>query len=58
MTKTILINENIFQEMIKKKEEFDEIVETIELMNNPEVINSIKKSKEDIKAGKIHKLKD
>lgn len=58
MTRTITINEDIFQEMIRKKEEFDVIVESIELMNAPEVRESIRRSKEDINAGRIHKLKD
>ena len=58
MPRTITINEDIFNEMIRKKEEFDAIVESIELMNNPNVKESIRKSKEDIKAGRVHKLRD
>ena len=58
MPKTITINEDVFNEMIRKKEEFDAIVESIELMNNPDVKESIRKSKEDIKAGQVHKLRD
>ena len=58
MPKTITINENIFNEMIRKKEEFDAIVESIELINNTNVKESIRKSKEDIKTGQVHKLRD
>ena len=58
MAKTITINEDVFNEMLRKKEEFDAIVESIELMNNPEVKEALKKSKEDIKAGRVHKLRD
>lgn len=58
MPKTVTINEDIFQEMIRKKEEFDSIVESIELMNKPKVRESIRISKEDIKAGRVHKLRD
>ena len=58
MPKTITINQDIFQEMIKKKEEFDAIVESIELMNNPEVKEAIKKSKEDIRTSRVHNLRD
>ena len=58
MPKTITISQDIFEEMIRKKEEFDAVVESIELMNNPEVKDAIRKSKEDIKAGRVHKLKD
>ncbi len=58
MARTITINKDIFQEMIRKKEEFDSIVESIELMNKPGVRESITKSKEDIKVGRVHKLRD
>lgn len=58
MSKTITINEDVFNEMIRKKEEFDAIVESIEFMNNPNVKEAIKKSKEDINAGRVHRLKD
>ena len=58
MARTITISEDVFKEMIRKKEEFDAIVESIELMNNSKVRESILKSKEDIKAGRVHKLQD
>jgi len=58
MPRTITISEDIFQEMMRKKEEFDAVVESIELMNNPEVKEAIRKSKDDIKAGHVHKLRD
>jgi len=58
MSKTITISEDVFNEMLRKKEEFDAIVESIELMNNPDVKESIIKSKEDIKTGRVHKLRD
>ena len=58
MTETITIRKDAFEELIKKKEEFDAVVESIELMNNPEVQEAVSKSKEDIKAGRVHKLRD
>ena len=58
MVRTITISEDIFEEMIRKKEEFDVVVESIELMNNPDVKEAINKSKEDIKVGRVHKLRD
>ena len=58
MVETITIRKDAFEEMVKKKEEFDAIVESIELMNNPEVQDFIRKSKEDIKTGNVHKLRD
>ena len=56
--RTITISEDIFNEMIKKKGEFDAVVESIELMNNPKVKEAIAKSKEDIARGRIHKLSE
>ena len=58
MGETITIKKKAFDELIKKKEEFDAIVESIELMNNPEVQESLKQSKKDIKEGNVHKLRD
>lgn len=58
MPRTITINEEVFNEMIRKKEEFDAIVESIELMNNPDVKEAIGKSKNDIRVGRVHKLKE
>ena len=58
ITKTIMIKQDIFEELIKKKAEFDAIVESIELMNNSEVKDAIKRSKEDIKTGRVHRLED
>lgn len=58
MSEIITIRKDAFRDMIRKKEEFDAIVESIELMNNPEVQESIKKSKEDISVGRVHKLRD
>lgn len=58
MSRTITISQDIFQEMIRKKEEFDAVVESIELMNNPEVKEAIEKSRDDIALGRVHKLRD
>ena len=58
MRETITINRDIFEEIIRKKEELDEIIESIELINNKEVQESIKSSKEDIADGRIRKLRD
>ncbi|MAG91204.1 hypothetical protein CMO83_03905 [Candidatus Woesearchaeota archaeon] len=58
MVETIAVNKKAISDLVRIKEEFDAIVESIELMNNPEIQESIRKSKEDIEAGRVHKLKD
>ena len=46
---TITINKSAITDLVKLKEEFDLIVESIELMSNPELMESLKKSEEQIK---------
>ena len=58
MDETITIRKDTFKDLLRKKEEFDAIVESIELSNNSGVQESLKKSKQDIKQGKVHKLQD
>ena len=49
MQETILINREAVKDLLKVKEEFDAIVESIELMSDKEFMNSYNKSKEQIK---------
>ena len=49
MEQTILINREAVEDLVKVKEEFDAIVESIELMSDKEFIDSYKKAKEQIK---------
>lgn len=46
---TVLLRKDALNDLIKVKEEFDAIVESIELMSNKGFISSYKKSKEQIK---------
>ncbi len=46
---TITINKQAVDDLLKIKGEFDAVVESIELMSNPEFMNSYNKSKEQIK---------
>ena len=45
----ITINKQAIVDLIKVREEFDAIMESIELMGNAEFMNSYKKAKEQIK---------
>jgi len=49
MESTINVNKQAILDLVKVKEEFDLIVESLELMSNKEFIESYKKSKEQIK---------
>ncbi|MFH0876028.1 MAG: hypothetical protein V1859_08885 [archaeon] len=49
MSATVEINREAITDLIRVKEEFDSIVESIELMMNKEFMDSYKKSKNQIK---------
>ena len=46
---TVTIDRKAFVELMKVKEEFDLIMESIELSNNKEVMESLRRSEEQIK---------
>ncbi len=46
---TITINKQAVDDLIRVKDEFDSIVESIELMSDPQFMKSYNKAKEQIK---------
>jgi len=46
---TIEINKEAIKDLVRVKNEFDSIIESLELMSNPEFIASYEKSKEQVK---------
>ena len=48
-TKTVTINREAFGDLIRIKEELDTVIESLELMENEEFMESYKKAKEEIK---------
>ena len=48
-TKTVTISREAFEDLVQIKEEFDVVMESLELMENEEFIKSYKKAKEEIK---------
>jgi|TARA_B100000315_G_C14334120_1_gene476596 hypothetical protein len=49
MATTISVNKQAIVDLLKVKEEFDAIVESLELMGDKEFMDSYKKAKEQIK---------
>jgi len=45
---TITIQKNAIVDLVRVKEEFDDIIESLELMADPEFMDSYQKSKEQI----------
>ena len=55
---TIKIDKKALFDLIRLKEEFELIVESIELSSNPEVMASLKSSKKQIKRGELVDFND
>ena len=49
MAQTINVSKEAILDLVKVKEEFNSIVESLELMSDKEFMNSYKKSKEQVK---------
>ena len=47
--KTVQINQEALEDLLRIKDEFDTVVESIELMGNKEFMESYKKAKEEIR---------
>jgi len=49
MASTITVNKQAILDLVKVKEEFNTIIESIELMSNADFMNSYKRAKQQIK---------
>ena len=49
ITETVKVNKQAILDLVRVKDEFDTIVESIELMGDKEFMDSYKKAKEQIK---------
>lgn len=47
----------VYRDMVKLREEMDAIIETLEIMSDEELMEGIRRSKEDLKAGRYKELK-
>ena len=48
-SKTVQINQEALEDLLRIKDEFDMVVESIELMGNKDFMESYKKAKEEIR---------
>ena len=48
-TKTVTISQDAFEDFIRLKEDFDVVMESLELMGNEEFMESYRKAKKEIK---------
>ena len=54
----LTISPGVFNTTLKIREELDRIIETIEIMNDKELMEGLRGSMEDVKAGRVYELKD
>ena len=62
-TKTIMkgeltISPDAFNTLVKLKEELEDVIETIEIMNDRELMEGLKRSKKDVEEGRVYELKN
>ena len=54
----LTISPDVFNTLVKLKQELEEIIETIEIMNDRELMESLKRSKKDVEEGRVYELKN
>ena len=53
----MVVNKSVFNDMLKVRKEIESIIETLEIMNDPDLMKGIERSKRDVKEGRTHELK-
>ena len=54
----LTITPDAFNTLVKLKEELEEVIETIEIMNDKELMEGLNRSKKDVEEGRIYELKN
>ena len=54
----LTISPDAFNTLVKLKEELEEVIETIEIMNDRELMEGLKRSKKDVEVGRVYELKN
>ena len=52
----LTVSKDVFDALIRIREELDQIIESIEIMNNREVMEGVDRAIKDIENGKIYEL--
>ncbi|MDO9326298.1 MAG: hypothetical protein Q7T80_15210 [Methanoregula sp.] len=55
-TAQVVISPEAFLTLKRLKSEFEEVIETIEILNTPQLMKQIERSKKDVKAGRVCEL--
>ena len=54
----LTISPSAFNTLVKLKEELEDVIETIEIMNDRELMEGLKRSKKDVEEGRAYELKN
>ena len=54
----LTISPSAFNALVKLKEELEDVIETIEIMNDRELMAGLKRSKKDVEGGRVYELKN
>jgi hypothetical protein len=54
----LTISPDAFNTLVKLKEELEDVIETIEIMNDRALMAGLKRSKKDVEEGRIYELKN
>jgi hypothetical protein len=54
----LTISPDAFYTLVKLKEELEDVIETIEIINDKELMEGLKRSKKDVEEGRIYELKN
>ena len=57
-TKTVTIDAKILEQLRKLRKELDEIIETIEVLNNPELVESIRRAEENPEGEEVMSIEE
>ncbi|MBN1761701.1 MAG: hypothetical protein JW878_01300 [Methanomicrobia archaeon] len=54
----LTLSPDAFNTLVKLKEELEAVIETIEILNDKELIEGLKRSKKDIAEGRVYELRN
>ncbi len=58
MKSELTISPSAFNTLVKLKEELEDVIETIEIMNDRELMEGLERSKKDVEEGWVYELKN
>ncbi len=53
----LTITPDAFNTLVKLKEELEDVIETIEIVNDKELMEGLNRSKKDVEEGRVYELK-